>query len=59
MKYIHSSPISHHGRLKSSNCIVDGRFALKVTDHGVNKTRNSLSVVTDYNNAAVGEEGYE
>ncbi|KAM9221777.1 LOW QUALITY PROTEIN: guanylate cyclase D-like [Dugong dugon] len=23
-----------HGRLKSGNCVVDGRFVLKVTDHG-------------------------
>ncbi|CAD5116607.1 DgyrCDS5480 [Dimorphilus gyrociliatus] len=32
MIYLHSSPIKFHGRLKSSNCVVDCRFILKITD---------------------------
>nr|XP_018671194.2 olfactory guanylyl cyclase GC-D-like [Ciona intestinalis] len=39
IKYLHSTPIVCHGRLKSRNCIVDGRFVLKVTDYGVNRLR--------------------
>ncbi|XP_048858484.1 LOW QUALITY PROTEIN: retinal guanylyl cyclase 2-like [Brienomyrus brachyistius] len=33
MKYLHHRNMCH-GRLKSRNCVVDGRFVLKVTDYG-------------------------
>uniref|UniRef100_A0A3B4DIA7 Guanylate cyclase n=1 Tax=Pygocentrus nattereri TaxID=42514 RepID=A0A3B4DIA7_PYGNA len=36
MKYLHHKNICH-GRLKSRNCVVDGRFVLKVTDYGYNE----------------------
>lgn len=36
MKYLHHRDIIH-GRLKSRNCVVDGRFVLKVTDYGFNE----------------------
>nr|XP_006813370.1 PREDICTED: atrial natriuretic peptide receptor 1-like [Saccoglossus kowalevskii] len=39
MHYIHSSDINSHGNLKSSNCVVDSRFVLKVTDFGMNRFR--------------------
>ncbi|NP_001513.2 retinal guanylyl cyclase 2 [Homo sapiens] len=35
MKYLHHREFVH-GRLKSRNCVVDGRFVLKVTDYGFN-----------------------
>ncbi|XP_048192187.1 retinal guanylyl cyclase 2 [Perognathus longimembris pacificus] len=35
MKYLHHREFVH-GRLKSRNCVVDGRFVLKVTDYGLN-----------------------
>lgn len=35
MKYLHHREFIH-GRLKSRNCVVDGRFVLKVTDYGFN-----------------------
>lgn len=34
MKYLHLRGLCH-GRLKSTNCLVDGRFVLKVTDYGI------------------------
>ncbi|KAK0422575.1 hypothetical protein QR680_007644 [Steinernema hermaphroditum] len=37
MHFIHSSEIRVHGKLKSSNCVVDSRFVLKVTDFGLHK----------------------
>ena len=39
MAYIHSSEIRSHGNLKSSNCVVDSRFVLKVTDFGLHSLR--------------------
>uniref|UniRef100_A0A8B9RIQ0 Guanylate cyclase n=1 Tax=Astyanax mexicanus TaxID=7994 RepID=A0A8B9RIQ0_ASTMX len=36
MKYLHHRGVCH-GRLKSRNCVVDGRFVLKVTDYGYNE----------------------
>uniref|UniRef100_A0A667Z8N3 Guanylate cyclase n=1 Tax=Myripristis murdjan TaxID=586833 RepID=A0A667Z8N3_9TELE len=36
MKYLHLRGVSH-SRLKSRNCVVDGRFVLKVTDFGYNE----------------------
>uniref|UniRef100_A0A8C9TX89 Guanylate cyclase n=1 Tax=Scleropages formosus TaxID=113540 RepID=A0A8C9TX89_SCLFO len=36
MSYLHSSNISVHGRLKSTNCVVDNRMVVKITDFGCN-----------------------
>ncbi|ELU03250.1 hypothetical protein CAPTEDRAFT_210739 [Capitella teleta] len=35
MVFIHRSEIQYHGRLRSSNCVVDSRFVLKITDFGI------------------------
>lgn len=40
MKYLHHRDFPH-GRLKSRNCIVDGRFVLKITDYGFNELLES------------------
>ncbi|XP_073404513.1 retinal guanylyl cyclase 2-like [Dendrobates tinctorius] len=36
MRYLHHRDFPH-GRLKSRNCVVDGRFVLKITDYGYNE----------------------
>ncbi|XP_067830322.1 guanylyl cyclase C-like [Heptranchias perlo] len=36
MSYLHSSKIEVHGRLKSTNCVVDNRMVVKITDFGCN-----------------------
>lgn len=46
MKHLHNRGIIH-GRLKSRNCVVDGRFVLKVTDYGLNKIMSSLNISQD------------
>ncbi|XP_060759987.1 guanylyl cyclase C [Neoarius graeffei] len=36
MSYLHSSNLRTHGRLKSTNCVVDNRMVVKITDFGCN-----------------------
>uniref|UniRef100_A0A8C3AZ88 Guanylyl cyclase C n=1 Tax=Cyclopterus lumpus TaxID=8103 RepID=A0A8C3AZ88_CYCLU len=36
MSYLHASHIQVHGRLKSTNCVVDNRMVVKITDFGCN-----------------------
>uniref|UniRef100_A0A8C8CH31 Guanylate cyclase n=1 Tax=Oncorhynchus tshawytscha TaxID=74940 RepID=A0A8C8CH31_ONCTS len=40
MSYLHTSNIEVHGRLKSSNCVVDNRMVVKITDFGCNTILN-------------------
>ena len=37
MSYLHRTEIRVHGNLKSSNCVVDSRFVLKITDFGLKR----------------------
>ncbi|XP_011679773.2 atrial natriuretic peptide receptor 1-like [Strongylocentrotus purpuratus] len=43
LHYLHSSVIMLHSRLSSSNCVVDSRFVLKLTDYGLTKFRDTDS----------------
>uniref|UniRef100_A0A8V5HBT8 Guanylate cyclase n=1 Tax=Melopsittacus undulatus TaxID=13146 RepID=A0A8V5HBT8_MELUD len=45
IRYLHHRDVVH-GRLKSRNCVVDGRFVLKVTDHGYNELLEAQRVPT-------------
>ena len=49
MSYLHSTEIKFHGKLKSSNCVIDGRWVLKITDYGLRKFKA--------NQTEEGEEG--
>ena len=47
MIYLHNSDIKSHGRLKSSNCVVDNRFVLKITDFGIHELRSNSNQHSD------------
>ncbi|XP_070555025.1 speract receptor-like [Ptychodera flava] len=40
MVYIHNSALVSHGNLKSSNCVVDKRWVLKITDYGLHEFKS-------------------
>lgn len=40
MLFIHESSLSFHGALKSSNCVIDSRLVVKLTDFGLKSIRN-------------------
>ncbi|KAF7654003.1 hypothetical protein LDENG_00075860 [Lucifuga dentata] len=42
MSYLHASEIQVHGRLKSTNCVVDNRMVVKLTDFGCNTFLNPV-----------------
>lgn len=46
MKYMHHRKFVH-GRLKSRNCVVDGRFVLKVTDYGYSEVLQTQRIAHD------------
>ena len=39
MIYLHDSSIGCHGNLKSSNCLVDSRWTVKVSDFGLKELK--------------------
>ncbi|CAI9733936.1 atrial natriuretic peptide receptor 2-like [Octopus vulgaris] len=39
MNYIHKSDLAVHGNLKSSNCLIDNRWVLKIADFGIPSIR--------------------
>jgi hypothetical protein len=47
MYFLHNSEIKFHGRLKTSNCVVDSRFVLKVTDFGLMNLRLMEEVTSE------------
>lgn len=52
MSYLHSSEIKSHGALKSSNCVVDSRFVLKIADFGLRSLREYDDISENSNSYA-------
>ncbi|KAJ8937178.1 hypothetical protein NQ314_012015, partial [Rhamnusium bicolor] len=47
MSYLHSCEVSVHGKLRSCNCLIDGRFVLKISDFGLTSLTTPLEVIKD------------
>lgn len=41
--YLHNSPIECHGRLKSTVCVIDSRFTVKLTNFGLNSLHRQVN----------------
>ncbi|KAK3733152.1 hypothetical protein RRG08_046076 [Elysia crispata] len=52
MAYLHSSEVRSHGNLKSTNCVVDSRFVVKITDFGLHQLRTTDDVLDEESFAA-------
>ncbi|CAI2346987.1 unnamed protein product [Caenorhabditis sp. 36 PRJEB53466] len=39
LEYLHSSPVGCHGRLKSTNCLIDGRWMVRLSSFGLRELR--------------------
>ncbi|XP_077283133.1 guanylate cyclase 32E [Arctopsyche grandis] len=47
MSYLHESPLHYHGCLQSSNCLVDSRWVVKLTDFGIEGFRKGEDAPSD------------
>lgn len=47
MAYLHNSDVSVHGKLRSCNCLIDGRFVLKISDFGIRTLTTPTEFVKD------------
>lgn len=53
MTYLHSTIIGFHGRLKSTNCVVDARFMVRITDFGLRALQKQISKDIEVNPRAL------
>ncbi|OQV15545.1 Atrial natriuretic peptide receptor 1 [Hypsibius exemplaris] len=50
MTYLHSTPIVSHGNLTDQSCLIDSRFVLKISSHGLGCFRSSDELEPPYEN---------
>ena len=44
MAYLHSTELKSHGSLKSSNCLIDSRWTLKISDFGLTSLKSKCNL---------------
>lgn len=49
MSFIHMSPFKYHGDLRSTNCLINGRFTVKLTGFGLNELAKQIEHTDEYN----------
>ncbi|KAL5289037.1 hypothetical protein ACFFRR_009314 [Megaselia abdita] len=49
MAYLHNSDVQVHGKLRSCNCLIDGRFVLKISDFGLKTLSTPCEFIRDVN----------
>ena len=47
MAYLHGSEVAVHGKLRSGNCLIDGRFVLKISDFGLKTLTTPSEIIKD------------
>ena len=52
MLYLQQSSFGSFGRLKSSNCLVDSRWLVKITDYGMNFARKDSEPLDEVEDCA-------
>lgn len=48
MTYLHNSDVGPHGKLRSCNCLIDGRFVLKISDFGLKTLTSPSEFIRDH-----------
>lgn len=48
MAYLHNSDVGVHGKLRSCNCLIDGRFVLKISGFGLQTLTTPSEFVKDH-----------
>jgi len=56
MSYLHSTSIGSHGRLKTSNCLVDSKWCVKISDYGMRQFKANQNGVRAFQPPYVGVE---
>lgn len=49
MNFLHASPIPYHGNLRSTNCLINGRFTVKITGFGLTELARQMERKDDCN----------
>lgn len=47
LHFLHTTLLDYHGRLKSTNLVLDSRFTVKITDFGLQNLYSQLDVIKD------------